>query len=73
MTFLFVLGLEGKKLEASAFASNCLCLMNGTPLSGHRGPQDMPMLLQGLLRGYTLTLRSIHGCTEHHILICLIF
>lgn len=25
MTFLFVLGLEGKELEASAFASNCLC------------------------------------------------
>lgn len=34
-------------------------LMNGIPLSGHRGPQDMPMLSQGLLRDYTLTLIAL--------------
>lgn len=43
--------MEGKELEVGPFLPTPFAflghLMTGIPLSGHREPQDIPMLFQG--------------------------
>lgn len=85
MTFLFVLGLEwkGKSWRPAPLLSTPFAflrhLMTGTPRSGHRGPQDIPMLLQGGLNRNKTPPRLhfdtgiIYDCIRHHVFICPIF